>query len=355
MKAIHQIVAGFRSGDAICEEALLLRGLFISHGFASEIFCDASGIHPDSAADVADLDTLASRLCSDDIVILHLSIGCRANLVFPSLLCRRCILYHNVTPARYFERLNPRLAKHLEEGREQVAALRDVAEINLAVSSYNADELRAMGYRDISVLPLIVNTDFHRGGVDERLKATLTNDGYLNILFVGRVVPNKRHDRLLQVFHYFQHVVEPHSRLIIAGSSLGCEAYKILLLGTVDSLGLKHVKFTEFLSDAELNACYASASAFLCMSDHEGFCAPLLEAMSWNIPVFAHAAAAVPETLAGAGVLFDNADPATIAETIGHILRDATLRNAVLERQQARLAQYRSRDVWRELTTLLFP
>ncbi len=353
MKAIHQIVAGFRSGDAICEEALILRSLFRSHGFESEIFCDAGSMHPDSASDAVDLDALASRVHPGDITILHLSIGCRANLVFPTLSCRRCILYHNVTPAHYFERLNPPLAERLAQGRVQAAVLREAAEINLAVSSYNANELRCMGYRNVSVLPLIVNTDFQRGGIDESLRTSLTADGYCNILFVGRVVPNKHHDRLLEVFYYFQRMIEPQSRLIIAGSSLGCEAYKILLLGSVNSLGLKNVKFTEFLSDAELNACYASATAFLCMSDHEGFCAPLLEAMAWDIPVFANAASAIPETMAGAGILFEEADTATIAETLGRVVRDPVLKQAVLERQRIRLVRYRSRDVWQELTTLL--
>jgi glycosyltransferase involved in cell wall biosynthesis len=126
-----------------------------------------------------------------------------------------------------------------------------------------------------------------------------------------------------------------------------------MLLGVAHSLEVKHVLFTEFLSDSELNACYATASAFLCMSEHEGFCAPLMEAMAWDVPVFANAAAAVPETLGGAGVLFENTDCATIAETIGQVLTSPKLKESILAKQKKRFSDYRSRDVWSEFSKLL--
>lgn len=350
---IHQIVAGYRKGDAISDEAALLSAIFADHGYESRIHCARETTAQDERANVGDLDALASAVKPADLAILHLSIGCRANLVFPTLGCRRAILYHNVTPSRFFERLNPPMAAVLDEGRRQVASLAGAAQINLAVSDYNAGELRALGYRDVRVLPLVTDGRFGSGPVDATMRARLADDGCFNILFVGRVVPNKRHDKLLQVFHDFQHDVEPRSRLVIAGSSSGQEAYKSLLLGSVHTLELKRVLMTEFISAAELNACYATASAFVCMSEHEGFCAPLLEAMAWDVPVFADAQAAIPETLAGAGVLFHGADSATIAETIGKVARDPALRAAVLARQRQRLGAYRRRDVWAEIQSLL--
>ena len=352
MKKIHQLVAGFRVGDAICEEALLLRRLFREHGFESHIYCEASAIHPDSVGDAYDMDELALNVGADDWVILHFSIGSRVNLLFATLSCRRCLLYHNVTPPGYFSHLDPALAGRLALGREQAVLLRGAAELNLAVSAYNADELRSMGYEDVKVFPLVVDFDVRRGNADAGMQQRLQRDGLLNLLFVGRVVPNKRHDRLITLFHYFQKHVEPRSRLIIAGSSLGAEAYKILLLGQVASLGLERVMFTEFLSDAELNACYASADAFVCLSDHEGFCAPLLEAMIWEIPIFAKAAAAVPETLGGAGVMFDGDSLAVMAETMGRVLNDPGLSAAVIARQRERLSQFSQRDVWGEVCAL---
>ena len=350
---IHQIVAGFRKGDAISDEALLLQALCAAHGTVSPIYCARATTAAQQRAQVCDLDTLADAVKPEDFVLLHLSIGSRGNAIFPNLKCKKVILYHNVTPAHFFERLNPPMASMLDEGRKQVAALAHVAEINLADSEYNAQELRELGYKNVSVLPLVVDASFGSGALDPAMKAKLTHDGLTNLLFVGRVVPNKRHDHLLQVFHHFQHYVEPKSRLIIAGSSSGQEAYKSLLLGSVHSLELKNVLFTEFISAEELNACYASASAFVCLSEHEGFCAPLLEAMAWNVPVFATASAAVPETLAGAGVLFQDFNLAVIAETIGRVIKDPDVKAAVVANQCKRLANYRNRDVWVEFKGLL--
>ncbi len=350
---IHQIVAGFRKGDAISDEALLLQALCASHGYTSPVYCARATTAAQQRSQVFDLDVLIDSVKPEDIVLLHLSIGSRGNAIFPNLKCKKAILYHNVTPSHFFERLNPPMASMLDEGRKQVAALAQVADINLADSEYNAQELREFGYRNVSVLPLLVDASFGAGALDSVMKSRLTDDGITNLLFVGRVVPNKRHDHLLQVFHHFQHYVEPNSRLIIAGSSSGQEAYKSLLLGSVHSLELKNVLFTEFISSEELNACYASASAFVCLSEHEGFCAPLLEAMAWKVPVFATASAAVPETLAGAGVLFQDFNLAVIAETIGRVIKDSDLKTAVVENQCKRLADYRSRDVWAEFKGLL--
>ena len=148
--------------------------------------------------------------------------------------------------------------------------------------------------------------------------------------------------------------MRPDSRLVVAGGGGGAEAYKALLLGTAYALVAKNVLFTDFIPAPQLRACYATASAFVCMSDHEGFCAPLLEAMAWRVPVFAWAAGAVPETLDGAGVLFaPGTAPEAMAETIGRVLGDPALREAVLRRQDERLARFRARDAWAELRAVL--
>lgn len=353
MKVIHQITAGFRRGDAISEEALLLREVFRNNGCTSELFCDGATIADNMRNEVAEISKLPTIVQPEDVAILHLSIGSRVNQVFSSLPCKKVILYHNVTPSQYLERLNPPMAQILEDGRKQVAALANVADVNLADSAYNARELEEMGYKNVKVLPLVIDASFGEGPIDGAMYSLLKDDGCKNILFVGRVVPNKRHDKLLEAFSYYQHYVEPRSRLIIAGSSVGQEAYKSLLLGSVHTLELQRVYFTEFISSAELNACYKAADAFLCLSDHEGFCAPLLEAMSWQIPVCAMARAAVPETMDGAGVLFNDASPAEIAEALNEVIINQPLREKIIVKQNERLARFRNRDVWTEFVGLL--
>ncbi|MCL1910371.1 MAG: glycosyltransferase, partial [Kiritimatiellaeota bacterium] len=279
---IHQLVAGFRTGDAISAEAEALDAVFKANGCGSAIWCMSRNTAEDARGRVGDLATLASQIKPDDIAILHLSIGSPANDVFRSLKCRKVIIYHNVTPAKFFERCNAPLAKILEEGRRAVSSLASVADINLADSAFNAAELAEMGYENPRVFPLVIDTAFG-GAADKVMCENLKADGAFNVLFVGRVVPNKRHDKLLEVISQLRRL-EPRARLVIAGSSLGNEAYKVVLRNAAKEMGLgvsafwsggatRHtgvadldgkfdaVVFTEFLKPSELNACYAAASA----------------------------------------------------------------------------------------------
>ena len=354
MPILHQLVAGFRRGDAISNAALLIRDLCAAHGLESDIRCPLPNAFADDRPLVRDVETLPAEVRPDDIALLHLSIGSRCNRIFPALPCRKVILYHNVTPPRFFERLNPSTSQVLEDGLRQVADLRDAADSVWADSAFNAAELRGMGYRDPKVLPLLIDESFGTGPLAADRVERLTAHPLTNILFVGRLAPNKRHDRLLAVFACYQRYCNPASRLVVVGGSGGAEAYKALLLGDAYVWAAKNVDFADFVDEANLRACYATAHAFVCMSDHEGFCAPLLEAMAWHVPVFAWAAGAVPETLDGAGVLFEQGTtPEAMAETIHRVLSDPALRAAVVKRQDERLARFRARDAWAELRAVL--
>ena len=354
MPVVHQLVAGFRRGDAIGNEAVRIRALCEAHGVACRIWCPPDTLSPEDRGLAESLRGLPAAVRPEDTALLHLSIGSEANAVFRALPCRRAVLYHNVTPPRYFERLRPETAAVLAAGLREVRELAGAADANWAVSRFNADELRSMGYRDPKVFPLLVDGRFGGAAPDPAMKARLSAPPRDNLLFVGRFAPNKRHDRLLRVYRAYRRGVRAESRLVVPGGFDGAETYHALLLGMADAMSLRDVIFPGFVTDAELAACYATASAFVCTSDHEGFCAPLLEAMAWRVPVFAVAAGAVPETLDGAGVLFDPAtDEAAMAETIGRVLHDPALREAVLAKQDARLARFRARAEWAELRAVL--
>ncbi|MBQ9726690.1 MAG: glycosyltransferase [Kiritimatiellae bacterium] len=354
MSAVHQLVAGFRRGDAIGNEAVRIRGLCAAHGVECRIWCPPDTISPEDRGAAESVRRLPAAVRPDDVALLHLSIGSEANAVFRALPCRRVVLYHNVTPPRYFERLAPGTAAVLRAGLREVRDMAGAAHANWAVSRFNAEQLREMGYADPKVFPLLVDGRFGGAAPDPAMLARLSAPKRDNLLFVGRFAPNKRHDRLLRVFRAYRRCAGPRSRLVVPGGYDGAETYHALLLGMAGDMGLRDVFFPGFVTDAELAACYATASAFVCTSDHEGFCAPLLEAMAWRVPVFAVAAGAVPETLDGAGVLFDPAaDEATMAETIRRVLGDPALREAVLRKQDARLARFRARDEWAELKEVL--
>ena len=353
MRAIHQFVAGFANGDAISNEARVLAGVFRSWGCASEIYCEKKRTLPELRQQIRDVGDACASIGTDDIVVLHLSIGSVVNDVFASLPCRKAIIYHNVTPPSWFSFVNRQTAVLLERGMEQVAALARAAPVCMADSGYNAKELEQLGYRDVRVLPLVL--DFDRlAGMDQRVLKCY-RDGRCNILFVGRCAPNKRIEDLITAFFFYRRWVEPGARLIIAGSYAGAERYYHLLTTRARELGLTDVHFVGSVPQAALNAYYGSASLFLCMSEHEGFCIPLMESLYHSVPVMAYAAAAVPETLGGCGILFREKKYEMIAEMMGHVCRDMRLREALLKRQAERLQAYRARDLAGELRSHLAP
>lgn len=352
MTAIHQFVAGFSTGDAISNEARVLREMFRGWGHPSEIFSDPLCIHPALRKAAASVNTCAVE--PHDLVLLHLSIGSPVNDVFKRLDCRKVILYHNITPHTYFSLLLPQAAELLKWGRIQLRTLAGSADVNLAVSGFNATELEAAGYADVRVLPIVL--DFHHLDVpaDPTILGAYGDDA-VNVIFVGRCAPNKCIDDLVRAFGCFQRNVEPNSRLIHAGGFNGLEAYLGLVRIQARNLGLRDVHFLGAVTPHQLVACYRVGSVFLCMSDHEGFCIPLLESMYFDVPIMAYAAGAVPETLDGAGVLFTEKRHEWTAEMMGRLVRDTGFRDSILAGQRDRLQRYRDQDLEAMLRGYLAP
>ena len=354
MQAIHQITAGLLRGDAIGNEAFVLRDLFRSWGCDSRFFSDLRHVNKEVRAEVTDIREAVRLIRPDDIVLLHLSMGSPVNDAFRELRCRKAILYHNITPPHYFRGILNPVARDLQKGRDQMAALRDSASVVMAVSEFNAGELRAAGYRDVKVLPLVLDLAPLRGEAD-RGALRQYSDGKINVLFVGRCVPNKKIEDALQAFYYFQKFVEPNSRFIHAGSYMGLGKYHALLLTVQRDLELENVEMPGPVHPSTLNALYRTAHLFLCPSEHEGFCIPLIESMVHDVPVLAYAAAAIPETLDGAGVLFHEKRYDQIGEMMGRLVRDQAFRMAVIRGQRERLARYEKRALGAELRAHLAP
>jgi glycosyltransferase involved in cell wall biosynthesis len=354
MPAIHQLVAGFNRGDAISNDAVVLRGIFREWGFESEIFAEPQTIHPALKREGFSAPALRERLTERDFVVLHLSIGSDVNDLFTGLPGRKVIRYHNITPATYFETLQPRTAALLRRGRAQMRRLAGVAELNLAVSRYNADELKAAGYDNVLVHPIVVDfADFEQPS-NRKIEETYGGGG-ANVLFVGRCAPNKSLEDLVRVFGCFQKHVQPASRLIHVGSYQGMEAYHGMVRILARNLGLQDVHFMGSVTQRDFVSFYRVADLFLCLSEHEGFCLPLLESMHFDVPVLAYDAAAVSETLDGSGILVSEKNAEPIAEMMGEMLRNRDLREAVIRGQRDRLDRYRSRDLPKELREHLSP
>jgi len=319
MPALHQFVAGFSQGDAISNEARTLRRIFRDWGYTSDIICEQQRTLPELRRETRDLAAALPTIRPEDIVLLHLSIGSPVNEAFRLLQCGKAILYHNITPPEFFRDIHEPMAAQLAQGREQVKSLAGVAAVNLAVSAFNAMELEELGYAQVGVLPLVL--DFAK----------------------LRAAPHR--GRLARYADGLTHV----------GSYAGLENYQALLWTRIRQLQLANVELTGSIPQAELNACYQSAHVFLCLSEHEGFCIPLIEAMVNEVPVLAYAAGAVPETLDGAGVLIKEKRFDLVAEMLGRLVHDETLRDAVLAKQRERVDIYEHRDLETELRAHLAP
>ena len=354
MISIHQFVAGFGPGDAISNEALVFRQFFRAQGHASDIFTEQRRVLPELHHEIRDLAQASPSLQPGDIALLHLSTGSVVNDAFGALPCKKALLYHNITPPDYFRGLQEEIAQHLDRGREQARRLAGQASVVMADSRFNAAELESWGFRDVKVLPVWIDLD-KMAAPPSRAVLKRYDDGLVNVLFVGRCAPNKRIEDLLSAFHYFQKYVEPNSRLIHVGSFDGTERYHALLQSQSHRLRLRNVCFAGSVSQNHLNAYYQTARLFLCMSEHEGFCIPLLESMNAGIPVLAYAAGAVPETLDGAGVLFRAKHFDQVAEMMGCLARDEALRQGVLDGQRRRIETYRTRNLGNLLKEFLNP
>ncbi|NMO20664.1 glycosyltransferase [Pyxidicoccus fallax] len=322
-------------GDAVGNQVRYLQGLLRRWGHASDIFAETwDDACKDQVRPVRDYAREAGR---DAVLVVHHSFESRLVPFIARAPGRKVLVYHNVTPARLFEGFERKVAAACDGARDELLALRPHVERAFAYSRFSAEELVAAGYRNVSVLPFAIDWKAFDTPPDPALHAEL-GDGCANVLFVGRAVPSKKVDDVLRVFTAYQKLYQPMSRLVVAGYLHRDGAYGAYLHGLKDVLGADRVRFLGRVSAAQLSACFATATTYLSMSRHEGFGVPLLEAMYRGVPVVAYGAAAVPETMGGAGLTTLSDDPAEVAELLAVMERNVALRGQVIAAQRARLA-----------------
>jgi glycosyltransferase involved in cell wall biosynthesis len=349
---IDQLLPGFGSGDAISNYALQLQEIINSWGFQSSIYCVRR--HVSSKVDhlCKDCASFPSPGDPEDIVIYHYSIGSPLSELFARLKGHRVLIFHNITPHHYFAGIHEEKMRSLWEGREQLKELTGVTDLAIGVSEFNRRELKEDGFKDTAVLPLIVDRARLSAEPDTAFMKKYRDD-CTNLLFVGRMAPNKKVEDLIKIFFYYRKVMNKRSRLLLAGSSIGMDRYIDHLRMLITTLDIPDVVFCDHVKDPELYALYRASRMLVCMSEHEGFCLPLLEAMHFRLPVLAYAAGAVPETLGGAGVLVKEKDPAYIAELIDMILGSPELEEAIVRKQLTRLDAFSRESVSSRLRPLL--
>jgi len=339
---VHQMVASLSHGDAISNEAIRIRRILRGRGYESEIF--AESVHSAMRGRAYPLWEYERVSSSDNVLILHFSIGAGVSSFAYRLPDRIMLIYHNITPARWFAPYQPRLAKLCYQGRRELAAFIDHTDLALGVSEFNRAELDAIGFHPTGVLPLLLDPEQLDVSPSPSI-LKMFDDDRTNLLFVGRVIPNKRFEDLIKVFYVYRTFVDPKSRLILVGEYRGFEKYFDALMRLVDRLELPDVVFAGHVETEDLGAYYRVADVLLSLSEHEGFCAPLVEAFRFGVPVMAFDAGAVPETLGGAGVLIREKQLEEIAEMAHLLAHDTELRERVVEHQFRMLDLLDSQDV----------
>jgi glycosyltransferase involved in cell wall biosynthesis len=259
------------------------------------------------------------------------------------------LIYHNITPAHWYAPYTYTVARDCAAGRLELASLRERTALGLGDSEYNRQELEDLGFAPTDVLPLLLDLSSLDGPADPTVLARFDDDRP-TWLFVGRVVPNKCFEDIVRAFAYFQRYVNHRARLIVVGEHRSFSPYYDAVQELAATLGVDGIHFTGHVTNAELRGYYRVADAFVCMSEHEGFCVPLFEAIYRDVPVFAFDAAAVPYSTGAGVMLLEDKDPALVAETVAAVLDDEPTRQALLRRQRAALASVDPKAV---LATLL--
>jgi glycosyltransferase involved in cell wall biosynthesis len=335
---INQWVPAAHRGDAIGDSARRVRAILRGQGHASDIY--AMTIDDDLCGDVLPFAEAGAR--GGDVTIFHFALPSPMTEAFAGLSGRRVLQYHNITPAHFFAPYDPQLFRLAALGRRELVTLVGRVDLALGDSEFNRQELEALGFAPTAVMPISVDIDRITTAPRRPALEKILRDGLINILFVGRIVPNKKIEDHIRLGELYKRYNDNYYRFIFVGRTDAVPAYYAQVRALVSELRMlpDRVWFAGAVPNEDLAAFYRWADVYVSLSEHEGFCVPLVEAMAADVPVLAYAAGAVPETLGGAGLLFSPKDLELAAELMAMLVYDRDLRRAVLDGQRRRLQDF---------------
>ena len=327
---VHQILSGAGPVDAVTGQALAYRRLFAAWGWGGRDY--AASIDRRVGGAVAPLGGLDPA--PEDVLLIHYSAYAPKLAAVLERSNPKLLVYHNVTPARWFWDFEPTIAVHCSLGRRQLPDFVAAVDLAAGVSHFNVAELVAAGAARTAVIPILFTPPAAAaGGRDGPPEPPPT------VLFVGRLTPHKRQDELIGVFSLYRRHRRPDARLVLVGEPLS-PGYGRSLVALADRLAPGAVSFRAGIAPAELWRCYEQAHVFVCLSEHEGFCVPLLEAFHFGVPVVGRPSGGVAEVAGDAAVLTDDPDLGLIAELIHAAVEDRELRAELQARGRRRLEDY---------------
>jgi glycosyltransferase involved in cell wall biosynthesis len=338
----HIVAPNLTLGDGVSQDALGMARALRRGGFEAWVYAN----HRDRA-----LRHLGEPLRryragpmthSEDVLIYHHCVSWHEGLeLYTETRNQRVLKYHNITPAAYYAGLDAEYYTLCELGVEQTRALATApAALYLADSDFNAAELRSLGLNAVRVRTMPPFHDLEElDGVQADLEVLRRfHSDRRNVLFVGRLAPNKAQIDLVRIFAHYHHYLQARSRLFLVGAAdPRLHAYTTQIHEAMAGSGVQDsVIVTGKVTPAQLKAYYLLAHAFLCASKHEGFCVPLVEAMHFRIPCVAAAGTAVTGTLGRQALRWQDSDPAVLAESLNAVIENAELSDYLVEQQTRR-------------------
>src|SRR5215472_1756041 len=341
---IHQFHSGSSVVDAVTNCMFFVRSMLQTFGFESDIFVEH--MDPALSGRLRRLEDL--RLAESDLLLIHHSMGHDAFARLADLRCRKFLVYHNITPPQFFEESDS-THSYVLKGYSQLSQFRDIVESAIAVSSFNGRQLSQRGFDRVAVIPFL--KDFAAIRCAPHWKTPFYEDrAMLRLLFVGRLVPHKCQHELIELVDRVRSIGRVALGLVLVGKFDEANGYKSRLDALVHRAGLgRHVKITDQVTDEELFGWYRAASAYVSLSEHEGFGMPLVEAMAFDLPVIAYTSAAIAETLGDAGIKVSDKDPASILEPLIRLHEDRSFRGEVIRSQRQRLVRFSRQRIESEL------
>ena len=348
---VNQWVPAAHRGDAIGDSARRVRTMLRELGHQSEIY--ALTVDEELQGDVHPFDSDRAR--HGDVTIFHYALPSAMTEAFATLPRGRVLQYHNVTPPQFFAPYDPGIFRLATLGREEIQRLAGRTDLALGDSEFNRQELESFGFSNTGVFPIAVDVDRIKHSPARPALEKVLSDGLMNFLFVGRIVPNKRIEDHVRLAEQYKRYVDTEYRFIFVGKTDGVPRYYNAVRALVAEFRIPEDRFifTGSVPDEDLVTYYRTAHVYISLSEHEGFCVPLIEAMAADVPVLAYASTAVPYTLGSAGVLFSPKDLEFAAELLGELAYNDDLRARVIEGQRRRLADFGDARLRAELTRIL--
>jgi glycosyltransferase involved in cell wall biosynthesis len=352
MSRIHQLVPALHQGDAIGDSAIMIRNYLRSRGHDSCIY--AYDIDEGVANEAIGFRKEQPEMQSGDILILHFALPSGMTDFLKRSKAKKAIIYHNITPAYYWLPYDRSLIHLAVAAREQLRDLAAHVDVAAGDSEYNRQELEQLRYRSTSVLPIFVDQSRYKNLPSTFVTRTI-QDGLYNFLCVGRIAPNKKLEDVIRLYYFYKRFYTPLARLIFTGKTSVVPAYYGALKGLTMRYGLmpEDVIFTGHVDWSELVAYYQSAHVLVSMSEHEGFCVPLVEAMICDTPILAYRAGAIPYTLGTSGIQFDRKDYPELAGIAHRLREDAQFREWILAGQRKQLQCYNLEQIEQSIDAFL--